>query len=529
MPKNKKISLNGLNDEKFHVIRAFSKYKIVELAQTSLKIHRFYTPEDVLKKNNVLSTKDIFTKQDNYLSFLNNSDNDKFKIELINFLNKKLSFEEFCLSKSKFEINTNDAETTIIIPVYNQLEITLRCIATLASIVSKNKFKVLIVDDCSPDDLSAINLKFPNVQIFRNKKNEGFIGSINAALKLVKSEYILLLNNDTEVTNNFLDELIEVFTNFKDVGLVGSKLLFADGSLQEAGCVLWKEGVPWNYGRGNNPFNSRFRYTREVDYCSGASLFLRQVLKKVGGLSEYLKPAYFDDADLAMKVKELGKKVYYAAKSKVFHIEGVSNGTSTDTGLKSFQKLNAIKFSQKWGKSLKDRPKPSFENFNSIAEIFYSKKALFLDYETPRADKDAGGFAAINEMKLFQALGYKVDFIPENLAYFGEATEKLERIGIRCINHPEVYSVKEYLQAYANEYDLIFVTRFSVAEPYIDILKNFKNKFYFNNADLHFLREYRQLSNLNQTDLIKDIRKRELAVIETADVAFVTLTLNDRS
>ena len=146
----------------------------------------------MLKKNNVLSTKDIFTKQDNYLSFLNNSDNDKFKIELINFLNKKLSFEEFCLSKSKFEINTNDAETTIIIPVYNQLEITLRCIATLASIVSKNKFKVLIVDDCSPDDLSAINFKFPNVQIFRNKKNEGFIGSINAALKLVKSEYILL-------------------------------------------------------------------------------------------------------------------------------------------------------------------------------------------------------------------------------------------------------------------------------------------------------------------------------------------------
>ena len=73
---------------------------------------------------------------------------------------------------------------------------------------------------------------------------------------------------------------------------------------------------------------------------------------------------------------------------------------------------------------------------------------------------------------------------------------------------------------YANEYDLIFVTRFNVAEPYIDILKNFKNKFYFNNADLHFLREYRQLSNLNQTDLIKDIRKRELAVIETADVAF---------
>ena len=143
-----------------------------------------------------------------------------------------------------------------------------------------------------------------------------------------------------------------------------------------------------------------------------------------------------------------------------------------------------------------------------------------MDYETPRANKDAGGFAAINEMKMFQALGYKIDFLPENLAYFGSATETLERIGIRCINHPETTSVKEYLQAYANEYDIIFVTRFNVAEPYIDILKNSKNKFYFNNADLHFLREYRQLSNLNQADLVKDIRKRELAIIEAADVAF---------
>ena len=70
------------------------------------------------------------------------------------------------LKKIKYEINSHGAETTIIIPVYNQLEVTLRCLATLVSIDSKNKFKVIIVDDCSIDDLSMIKVKFPNIQIF---------------------------------------------------------------------------------------------------------------------------------------------------------------------------------------------------------------------------------------------------------------------------------------------------------------------------------------------------------------------------
>ena len=79
-----------------------------------------------------------------------------------------------------------------------------------------------------------------------------------------------------------------------------------------------KEGVPWNYGRGNNPFNSH-RYTREVDYYTGASLFSKtSILKKVGGLSEYLKPAYFDDADLAMK-ERIRKKIYWSVKSRFSH------------------------------------------------------------------------------------------------------------------------------------------------------------------------------------------------------------------
>ena len=250
----------------------FSKHKAAQLANIDVRFPRYYAV-DVLVENNVFDKRNIFSRQDNYLSFVTGSDIDRSKIELVNFLNQQTSVEEFCRSKTKFEIESKGANTTIIVPVYNQLEITLRCLATLAAAQSESKFKVTIVDDHSPDDLSAIKTKFPNVHVIKNKKNEGFIGSINAGLASVKTEYALLLNNDTEVTNGFIDELIAVFGNFENVGLVGSKLLFADGSLQEAGCVIWQGGVPWNYGRGRNPFDSRYRYTRVVDYCSGASLF----------------------------------------------------------------------------------------------------------------------------------------------------------------------------------------------------------------------------------------------------------------
>ena len=102
--------------------------------------------------------------------------------------------------------------------------------------------------------------------------------------------------------------------------------------------MIWKNGVPWNYGRGRNPFDSRYRYTREVDYCSGASLFSKtDIFNEVGGLSDYLKPAYFDDADLAMKVKATGRKVYYAAHLKVFHMEGFPMALAPSQALNLFK------------------------------------------------------------------------------------------------------------------------------------------------------------------------------------------------
>ena len=113
--------------------------------------------------------------------------------------------------------------------------------------------------------------KIRNAVYIKNKKNLGFVGSCNAGAKKAKGKYLVFLNNDTFVKKNWLNALLETFKNNKNIGLVGSKLIYPDGRLQEAGGIVWKNKNAWNYGRYGDPNDPEFNYLKDVDYCSGAS------------------------------------------------------------------------------------------------------------------------------------------------------------------------------------------------------------------------------------------------------------------
>ena len=164
----------------------------------------------------------------------------------------------------------------------------------------------------------------------------GFVRGCNKGADRARGEYVVFLNNDTEPAFKWLDELVESFALFDRVGLAGSKLLYPDGRLQEAGGIVWKNGNPWNYGRLANPFDPRFSYTRQADYLSGAAVLIPTKLwKAVGGFSDEFAPAYFEDTDLAFKVREAGYKTLLVATSIVYHFEGVTSGTDVSSGAKT--------------------------------------------------------------------------------------------------------------------------------------------------------------------------------------------------
>jgi GT2 family glycosyltransferase len=414
---------------------------------------------------------------------------------------------------------------SVVIPVHNKFEVTYFCLCALQFAFNDTTFEVIVVDDGSSDETADIETYVSGIRVVKHKSALGFVHSCNDGAALATGEYVMFLNNDTEVTARWLDELLSVFRNFDNVGLVGSKLLYPDGRLQEAGGIVWKSGNPWNVGRNGNASDPRYNYLRRVDYLSGAAIMLpRDLWKQVGGFSPELAPAYFEDTDLAMKVRDAGRFVVYVPTSTVYHFEGQSAGTSTSSGMKRFQEVNRPKFKRKWphlyGSHGAEGHMPDREKDRHVAF-----RVLFVDQHFPYVDNDAGSYAAFQEIRLFQSQGAKVTFLPRNLAWMDRHTTALERIGVECLYAPYVIDFVEYFREHASEYDVVYVCRYKIAEQVIPLVKSSspKTKVILNLADLHFLRELREAAAGSpgySQERAEVTRNEELAVVKSSDLTF---------
>jgi O-antigen biosynthesis protein len=414
-------------------------------------------------------------------------------------------------------------KVSIVIPVHNKFPVTYNCLASLLLASNRANFEVILVDDGSTDATKDVPDLIKGVQYVRNEAAQGFIRACNRGGTLARGEYIVMLNNDIEATAGWIDELLWTFEHFEGVGMAGAKLLYADGSLQEAGGIVWGNGDPWNYGRGGNAHDPRYNYARQVDYLSGACVMLPTALwKELGGFDELFVPAYFEDTDLAFRVRDKGYKVVYTPFSQVFHFEGISSGTSTSSGIKRYQEINRPKFKGRWAKAYRHNGTVGVDvELNKDRNVEF--RALVIDAEAPKPDKDAGGYAAVEEIRMLQSLGFKCTFVPQNMAWMGGYTEALQRMGVECVFAPFALSVNEVIEKRAKEFDLIYITRYHVAEQYLDRLREHapQAKIVLNNADLHFLREMRAALGARNPELLSraiQTRDAELAVMRKVDL-----------
>lgn len=430
--------------------------------------------------------------------------------------------EALQLKPLKFPVH-EAPDVSVVVPVHNKIKVTYAGLCALLLAWNKATFEVIVVDDASTDQTAQLETLVEGITVVRNETPQRFIRACNAGVAAARGKYVVLLNNDTEPTTGWLDELIAAFGRFENVGLVGSRLLYPDGTQQEAGGIIWGSGDPWNYGRLHNPFEPRFSYARQADYVSGAAMMTtREIWDRVGGLSSYLEPMYFEDTDFAFKIREAGLTVWYIPSSVVYHYEGLTSGTDTSAGFKRYQEVNRPKFKRRWAHAFTGFSKvgtaPDLEKDRGILG-----RVLFVDITTPTPDRDAGSYAAVQEIRLVQSLGYKVTFLPENLAYMGSYTEELQKMGVEMITAPFYRSIDEFLEARAAEFDAFYVTRYQVMNNVAPRIRKLlpEARIIMNGADLHYLRLLRRAiaeGNQAQIEATREIRDQEFAAMEGADV-----------
>jgi GT2 family glycosyltransferase/LmbE family N-acetylglucosaminyl deacetylase len=241
---------------------------------------------------------------------------------------------------------------TIVIPVFNQVEFTLCCLASISKNLPAVPFEIIVIDDCSTDTTQQLIGSISNINYLRNSENIGFLRSCNRAASKAKGKYLLFLNNDTQVCPKWLDKLVKTFDTVPDVGAVGSKLIYPSGHLQEAGAALRRDGTVELIGLNDHPDKLHYNLAREVDHCSAASLLvLKDLFDQLGGFNEAYAPAYFEDADLSLRIRRDGKKVIYQPESVVIHALSVTTGTENGQKIQQIES-NRKKYLDRWQKDL---------------------------------------------------------------------------------------------------------------------------------------------------------------------------------
>jgi O-antigen biosynthesis protein len=428
----------------------------------------------------------------------------------------------------------NKPEVSIIIPAYNNWECTRNCLISVYQYTEDVTYEIIVGDNVSTDETVNLEKYFTNLLYLRNPENLGYIKNINNAASHAKGKYILTLNNDTTVTPNWLRSMVDVMERDPAVGLVGSKLVFPDGTLQEAGGIVWKDAAAWNYGRTKDPEDPEYNYLKDVDYISGASNLIRKELwDKIKGLDERYVPAYFDDSDLAFSIRNQGYKVVYQPLSKVVHYEGLTHGTNPNSGTKQYQILNKQKFIDKWQKELGEDQFTEKENvFWARDRSKYKKTILVIDHYVPQFDKDAGSRTVYQYLELLAELGYNVKFLGDNFYRHEPYTTILQQKGIEVLYGPYyAQNWQKWVLDNQKHIDYILLNRPHISIKYIDFLRSKTNaKIFYYGHDLHYVRElkeYEVTKDKNKLKIADQWKKTEYTLFRKSDV-ILTPTLKEK-
>jgi len=464
----------------------------------------------------------------------------KNKIRNRNFIKnkRKLKINHFELDFFKnyeFKFTTNSEitpEVSIIIPVYNQIKYTLNCLYTIEQYDKDVSKEIIIINDNSSDETLDYLREIPGIVVINNPENLGFLRNINKGIHAAKGKYVYLLNNDVEVQENYLSSLLEVFETKENVGAVGSKMVFADNTLQEAGCLIFKNTEIVNLGRGEAIDTPKYNFLRKVDYCSGCSLLFHRtdIDGNLNLLDEAFLPAYYEETDLCQRLKyQQNLDIYYQPNSEIIHFENISY-TGQNNSKEILLQKNRETFMSRWDRNFTNERFLDNQARNNINAYYKKPNFLILEEHMPKPDKDSGSRRFLEIIKILQKNNHRVILAVKQ---FDEAADEPYIKFFRSLG-------VEVCKDYVNVQDNVVKVQDQVIEAiqYVDIIWIFRplgfdywyqqikkhisgKKVLYDMVDLHYLRMERENDYIEVTKdrkkEMKFFREKEFFGMEKAD------------
>jgi GT2 family glycosyltransferase len=371
--------------------------------------------------------------------------------------------DAFLATPAKLRLPCAEApDVSIVLVLYNQAELTFACLASIAETLAGTEtgVQVIILDNASTDRTTELLERVEGAEIIRSETNLHFLKGVNRAARAATGRTLLLLNNDAQLLPSAVAAALRTLDSATDIGAVGGRIILPDGTLQEAGSILWNTGAAAGYGRGQDPNGPDVMFQRDVDYCSGAFLLTPMaVWRELGGFDEAFAPAYYEETDYCVRLWKSGRRVVFDPDVAILHYEFASS-SSADAAI-ALQEANHRIFVQRHRTWLEGQFPPHPHNVLAARTARTDgPRVLVIEDRVPKVELGSGYPRSNRLLHELVEAGAEVtlfpsDRKPETWQTVRRALDKRIEVLIKA----EASQLRTYLDARRGHFDAIIVCR----------------------------------------------------------------------
>jgi GT2 family glycosyltransferase len=352
---------------------------------------------------------------------------------------------------------------SIVIPTCDNLEMLYDCLAAIARSTdpAATPYEAIVLfQEMKPGEVAAFLERVCGIRPLQVGLNLGFGAANNFAVRHARGKYLVLLNDDTEPQAGWLEALVRLAESDSAIGAVGSRLIYPDGTLQEAGAVLWSDGTTACPGRGDPSVSLTYSYVRDVDFASANGLLVsRETYDAAGGFDERFYPGYFEDVDLCLTIRHaLGRRVVYEPRSQILHVESATMSRDPQFRGFLFRRHRAL-LCEKWSEALTTYAPPQPDSPIALEEAVQVRRGigarvLVVDDRLPEAGMGSGFGRTDDLLADLCAAGFGVAFYASNRGI------KLRKNGLAGLGVDLVTeTLDEHLRRPGKRYDVVVISR----------------------------------------------------------------------